>query len=87
MLDITTGDAAERISVLLTERLGVEVPDAGTDLIEAGLIDSLALVTLIVGLEDTFGCQLPLDGFDIDRFRSVDAMVGFLVDAGVLAPA
>ena len=85
MLDITTDDAAERISTLLGDRLGVDVPDADVDLIEAGLIDSLALVTLIVGLEDTFGCQLPLDGFAVDRFRSVRSMVGFLVEAGVLA--
>ena len=39
---------------------------------------------MIVGLEETFSCELPLDGFDVDRFRSVDAMTGFLSEAGVL---
>lgn len=72
-----------RIQSLLEERLGIEVPDASTDLLEEGLLDSLALVTLIVALEDTFGCALPLDDFDVDRFRSVDAMAEFLAEAGV----
>ncbi len=39
------------------DRLGVEVPSSDTDLVADGLIDSLALVTLIVGIEDTFGCR------------------------------
>lgn len=77
--------ASEKIVALVEERLGVEVPGTDADLMEAGLIDSLALVTLIVGLEDTFGTQLPMDDFDVDRFRSVDAMVDFLDAAGVLA--
>ena len=58
------------------------VPDAETDLLDAGLIDSLALVTLIVAFEDTFGVQLPLDGFDIDRFRSVASIADFLASLG-----
>lgn len=71
-----------QVADLVAERLGVDVPDAGTDLLEAGLIDSLALVTLIVALEDTFGVALPLDDFDIDRFRSVAAMADFLAALG-----
>lgn len=76
----------ERVRMLVEERLGIDVPDPGTDLIEAGLLDSLALVTLIVALEDEFGCALPLDDFDVDRFRSVDAMTAFLDAAGGLEP-
>ena len=68
---------------LVRDRLGVEVPSSDTDLVADGLIDSLALVTLIVGIEDTFGCRLPLDDFDIERFRSVDAMAAFLAEVGV----
>ena len=83
MPDATTGPATERLIDLVRDRVGVEVPSADTDLVAEGLLDSLALVTLIVGLEDTFGCQLPLDDFDIDRFRSVDAMAAFLAEVGV----
>ena len=83
MPDASTGAVNDQLIDLVRDRLGVEVPSSDTDLVADGLIDSLALVTLIVGIEDTFGCRLPLDDFDIDRFRSVDAMAAFLAEVGV----
>ena len=71
-----------QVAGVVAERIGIEIPDPETDLLEAGLIDSLALVTLIVALEDTFGVQLPLDDFDIDHFRSVSAIADFLTSLG-----
>jgi D-alanine--poly(phosphoribitol) ligase subunit 2 len=85
MPDATTGAMTDQLTDLVRDRLGVEVPSTDTDLVADGLLDSLALVTLIVGIEDTFGCRLPLDDFDIDRFRSIDAMAAFLAEAGVTA--
>ena len=67
-----------QVADVVSERAGIDVPATSTDLLEAGLLDSLALVTLIVALEETFGVQLPLDDFDVDRFRSVDAMADFI---------
>ena len=83
MTDATAEDVIAQLTDLVRDQLGVDVPSSDTDLVAAGLLDSLALVTLIVGIEDTFGCRLPLDDFDIDRFRSVDAMAAFLAEAGV----
>lgn len=60
----------ERVSDLIGETLMIDVPSAETDLIDAGLIDSLALVSLITEIETEFGVQLPLDEFEIDDFRS-----------------
>jgi D-alanine--poly(phosphoribitol) ligase subunit 2 len=71
-----------QVADVVSERAGIDVPATSTDLLEAGLLDSLALVTLIVALEETFGVQLPLDDFDVDRFRSVDAMADFLATVG-----
>jgi acyl carrier protein len=81
--DATGEDVITQLTDLVRDQLGVDVPSSDTDLVAVGLLDSLALVTLIVGIEDTFGCRLPLDDFDIDRFRSVDAMAAFLAEAGV----
>jgi D-alanine--poly(phosphoribitol) ligase subunit 2 len=81
--DAPPGSVIAQLTDLVRDQLGVDVPASDTDLVAAGLLDSLALVTLIVGIEDTFGCRLPLDDFDIDRFRSVDAMAAFLAEAGV----
>jgi D-alanine--poly(phosphoribitol) ligase subunit 2 len=81
--DAPPGSVIAQLTDLVRDQLGVDVPSSETDLVAAGLLDSLALVKLIVGIEDTFGTRLPLDDFDIDRFRSVDAMAAFLAEAGV----
>ncbi|PVZ14830.1 acyl carrier protein [Actinomycetospora cinnamomea] len=83
MPEATTEAVTAQLTDLVRDQIGVDVPSPDTDLVAAGLLDSLALVTLIVGIEDTFGCRLPLDDFDIERFRSVDAMAAFLAEAGV----
>lgn len=77
-------DTTARITDLIRDRLSVEVPAADTDLIESGLLDSLALVMLITALEEAFACELPLDDFDLERFRSVERIAEFLRSAGVL---
>ena len=83
MPDATAEDVIAQLTDLVRDQLGVDVPSSDADLVAVGLLDSLALVTLIVGIEDAFGCRLPLDDFDIDRFRSVDAMAAFLGEAGI----
>jgi acyl carrier protein len=72
----------DQVTAVVSDRAGIEVPHAEADLLDAGLIDSLALVTLIVAFEDTFGVELPLDDFDIDRFRSVASVTDFLASLG-----
>ncbi len=69
---------AARISGIIRDALGVEVPSADTDLIDTGLLDSLALVSLITEIEQDFGFQLPLDDFDVDAFRTVDRIAEFV---------
>src|SRR3954469_24883020 len=72
----------DQVAAIMSDRAGIVVPDAEADLLDAGLIDSLALVTLIVAFEDTFGVQMPLDDFDIDRFRSVASIADLLTSLG-----
>ena len=78
-LQIDTG-----ILELIRSRLNVDVVDVDVDLIETGLVDSLALVMLITALEETFACELPLDDFDIDNFRSARRITQYLDASGVL---
>jgi acyl carrier protein len=69
-------DAAltEQMTELIRDVLQVEVPDSGTDLVEEGLIDSLALVSLITEMELEFGVRLPLGELDLACFRSAEQM-------------
>ncbi len=73
------------VTDLLRDRLSVDVADADTDLIELGLLDSLALVMLIAAIEETFACELPLDDFDIEHFRSVERICQFLHLSNILS--
>jgi len=70
----------DRVIALIREALTVEVPDPDLDLVEADLIDSLALVSLITEVETAFGVELPLEDFDIEKFRSARQIAEY-VDA------
>jgi acyl carrier protein len=39
---------------------GMDLPDSDQPIKDSGL-DSLALIDIVMGLEETFGCQLPLE--------------------------
>lgn len=75
----------DRVRLVIEEALSVDVPDADTDLIETGVIDSLGLVTMIAELEDEFRLELPLDDLDVDRFRSVNRIAEFLATTSIEA--
>jgi acyl carrier protein len=68
----------QRIAALIHDALQVKVPALDTDLIDAGLIDSLALVTLITEIERELDVQLPLDEFDIESFRSAEQIAEYV---------
>lgn len=75
MLD---GGVIERIEKLIRDAIQVDQIDVDTDLISDGVMDSLALVALITEIEADFGIELPLDDFDIEMFRSVRTIAGFV---------
>ena len=69
---------------LIRERLDIDVVDVDVDLVETGMVDSLALVTLITAIEEMFACELPLDDFDIEIFRSARRITEYLDASGLL---
>lgn len=76
----TDPHVTRRIRRLFSESLHREAPEPGVDLIDSGLLDSLALVELLHGLEQEFAFEIPFDGLDIESFRSVERIADF-VDA------
>ena len=69
---------AGELSALFRERLHVEVPDAGSDLFESGLLDSLQLVQLLLHIEDRFRVRLRLDEIEFDDLRSIETIARLL---------
>ena len=66
-----TETAVARAQRVFEDALHVAAPGPDVDIIEAGLIDSLGLVTLLFELEQEFDVQLPLETLDVDDFRTL----------------
>jgi acyl carrier protein len=49
-----------RIREIAMTTFGLELPDSARPIKDSGL-DSLALIDIVMGLEESFGCQLPLE--------------------------
>jgi acyl carrier protein len=80
-----TGDpaamtVAQRVGRLFVTRLDLETPSQHADLFEQGVLDSLAFVQLLVGLEEEFGIRLTLDEIEVDAFRSVGQIAAFVTE-------
>ena len=69
----------ERVLRLFGDELLIDVDSPATDLIESGLLDSLALVELIAAVEHEFQIDLALDALEIDTFRSIESIATFVV--------
>jgi D-alanine--poly(phosphoribitol) ligase subunit 2 len=71
---------------LFADKLHVEVPSPDVDLVEIGVLDSLGFVTLLMHLEEDFGVAVPIGDLDVEKFRSVARITGYLSDR-LLTPA
>jgi acyl carrier protein len=68
----------ERIETIFIDTLSIAPPAPEVDMIEAALLDSLGLVTLLFEVEQEFGVQLPLESLELDDFRSVERIAGLI---------
>jgi methoxymalonate biosynthesis acyl carrier protein len=76
------GRVNEQVRAIFAQALNIQVPSDETDLIDRGLLDSLALVELVVEIEQCFGVTIPFDTLDIDDFRSVNSIGGVIEKTG-----
>lgn len=64
-------DVASQVQALLSEKLFVTVESHETDLLAAGILDSLTLVQLLMHLEEQFGLRVAVEDLEIDDLRSI----------------
>lgn len=62
------------VTTFFEEVLGVEIPDDQTDLLEAGLLDSLGFVELLAHIEIEWGVLIDVETLDFEQFSSVAAI-------------
>lgn len=67
-----------RVSRIFSDALGIDVPSPDTDVIERGLLDSLALVELLFAIEREFNVEIVLEQLEIESFRSIRSIAEFV---------
>ncbi|MEX0721116.1 MAG: phosphopantetheine-binding protein [Balneolaceae bacterium] len=67
-----------RIKQLVCTTLLVDEISTQQDLFEAGYLDSLAIVSLLVALEEEFDITLSMETLDLEEFRSVESMYNLI---------
>ena len=68
----------ERIAVIFSQALHLDVPAHDTDLFDTGVLDSLAFVELLLQLEREFGVTTTVDDLDVETFRSIACIADFV---------
>jgi acyl carrier protein len=76
-------DVVARIQRIFEDSLNVAAPAPDTDIIETALLDSLGLVTLLFGIEQEFGTEIPLESLEIDDFRTIEMIARLIGATGV----
>jgi len=75
---LTNGHLQTHIRTLVADKLNLDVPTVETDLVDAGMLDSLTLVELLLHLEQDFDMKISLDELEIDQFRSIARIANFV---------
>jgi acyl carrier protein len=68
------------IQLLLLDKLSIRVESTDMDLLEAGVLDSVAQVQLLLHLEKHFDLHLPMEELEVDSFRSVTTVAELVAD-------
>lgn len=73
-------EVADQIRELLLKRVAVRVDSPDADMVNAGILDSLALVRLMSAIEERFGIDSASILLDIDSYRSINAIAAAIVE-------
>lgn len=79
-------DMGASVAKIFVEQLNIEVPSPDTDLFEAGLLDSLAFIDLLMQLEREFGIAVAPGDLDLDNFRTISCIADFATSRSSAAP-
>jgi acyl carrier protein len=77
----------QQVAALFSEKLNLHVASVETDLIETGLLDSLALVELLAQLEESFYVSISTDDLELENFRSITNIAGFVAQRTTMVDA
>jgi acyl carrier protein len=68
----------ERLTSFFANEMSLQIPSVDTDLFDTGVLDSLAFEHLLLHLEREFGVTTSVDDLEMDHFRSISQIAGFV---------
>ena len=71
-------DTLPKITAIFRDKLQLDVPSPQTDLLQAGLMDSLTFVELLVHLEQEFGLTISIQNLEVENVRSLARIADFV---------
>lgn len=74
----------DEIQNLFGSSLGLEIPSADADLFDAGVLDSMSFVELLLQLEHKFGILVAFDDIELGNFRTVEKIAEFVASRSAL---
>ncbi|MDH3592050.1 MAG: acyl carrier protein [Planctomycetota bacterium] len=74
-------DIAAQVTRMFQDHLNIKVPGPDTDLVAQGMLDSLALVDLILRIEEDMGVVVDMETLEIEDFRTVHSISDYLIAA------
>ncbi|MCH8494543.1 MAG: phosphopantetheine-binding protein [Balneolales bacterium] len=77
---------SEKVNDVICSTLTIDSISFKDDLIELGLLDSLALVQLMVEIEQTFNIRMEPENFDFDDYRSVKSISEMVIRSLLTTP-
>ena len=73
-----------QLATVFADVTGSNPPDRDADLIEGGVLDSLALVELLFAIEQELGIVIPAERLEIERFRTLARLAELVADCRAL---
>ena len=78
MTMIETSRLQDELMQVFHDELFLEVESVQTDLLEAGLLDSVSFVALLVRLESRYRVEVPLEDLDMEHFRTIEKISAYV---------
>lgn len=69
-----------QLATVFADVTGSNPPDPDADLLEGGVLDSLALVELLFAIEQELGIVVPAEKLEVERFRTLARLAELVAD-------
>ena len=75
---MTETNIQQALTQFFQDQFNVELPSTSADLIEAGILDSLMLIEVVMFMETEFSVTTELDDLEMENFLTIENMARFV---------